>query len=190
MMAGGFSERGAGVPEALSKAVAGLARLCGREREEEEAGVCLGLEDIAHERFQHLRETAAYRRHLKTPVLRDLGTLPYEFVAGRGTERGGSSSSNADGWGDEDWDDWGDDEEEEDGQVGSSKVGCTGSPSAVECRTLVGRLVGLMLDQTSPGVPDLREAKVMSATSVGLGLLSSGLKKFAGITATPARRAR
>lgn len=76
-------------------------------------------------RVQRLREAAASRSHLVTPVLRDLSYEPYTFVAsapktktgtgaagnalvGRGGERGGGGAGGEE----EGWDDWGDDDNE------------------------------------------------------------------------------
>lgn len=62
-------------------------------------------------RMQRLREAATSRSHLESPVLRELGSLPYLFVA-TSPEAGSSGGVSKDGDGEdsEDWDDWGDDE--------------------------------------------------------------------------------
>ncbi|CBN74503.1 hypothetical protein Esi_0028_0118 [Ectocarpus siliculosus] len=201
MLAGGFREGGSGVPAGVAEAVDQI-RSRKRERttapepaaesvgtgEVEEAGVLLELEDIARERTQRLREVASSRSfHLKsTAVLRDLGFEPYTFVASATaaaaaaaeSASGGGDGSGGDGDGEEGWDDWGEDEAGEGTPGVANDDGGSRTEHTAECDTLVGRLAGLLLDRTRPDVPDLYEAKVVSPASVGLGLLSSGLKKL------------
>ncbi|CAM9191469.1 unnamed protein product, partial [Scytosiphon promiscuus] len=208
---GGFREQGSGVPpgvaegvervrsrreqarKALEAAAAGHVGETAAEGDQEEAGVLLELEDIARERMQRLREAAASRSfHLKnTAVLRDLAFEPYTFVASavaaaNATVPEPKSPAGGGGGGEEGWDDWGDDETGQ--EVRSTLRSSSGDGGEVsltahstECDTLVGRLVGLLLDRDNPDIPDLHEAKLVSAASVGLGLLSSGLKKLGRI---------